>query len=257
MMRSISAVKQKQIGIQTAALLFWLVVWQGVSMAIGQEILLVSPVSVVLRLLELMGQRLFWDSVRFSFVRIVSGFLLALAAGTLFAVISANTRTVRILLSPLISTIKSTPVASFIILCLIWVDSQNLSVIIAFLMVFPVVYINMLQGINSADRQLLEMADIFHINGMRRALYIYIPQLMPYFLSACTVSLGLCWKSGVAAEVIGIPTGSIGEKLYQAKLFLATADLFAWTLTIILISTLFERLFLWLVGRVCHKIERM
>lgn len=257
MMRSITADKQKQIGKKAAALLFWLIVWQGISMAIGQEILLVSPVSVVVRLMELMGQTVFWQSVRFSFVRIVSGFLLALAAGTVSAVISANIRIVRILLSPLISTIKSTPVASFIILVLIWVDSQNLSVIIAFLMVFPVVYINMLQGIDSADRKLLEMADIFHIHGIRRALYIYTPQLIPYFLSACTVSLGLCWKSGVAAEVIGIPTGSIGEKLYQAKLFLATADLLAWTLTIILISTLFERLFLWLVRQLCRTLERM
>lgn len=257
MMRSISAVKKKENWIKAAALLFWLGVWQCVSMAIGQEILLVSPVSVVLRLLQLMGQRVFWDSVWFSFVRIVSGFLLALAAGTLSAVIAANLRAVRVLLAPLIATVKSTPVASFIILCLIWVNSRNLSVIIAFLMVFPVVYINMLQGIDSADRSLLEMADVFNIHGMRRALYIYIPQLMPYFLSACTVSLGLCWKSGVAAEVIGIPSGSIGEKLYQAKLFLATADLFAWTMTIILVSTLFERLFLLFVHRICRRIERM
>lgn len=257
MMRSISAADRKKAGIKTAALLFWLIVWQSVSMVIGQEILLVSPVSVVVRLAELMGTQNFWSSVWFSFIRIASGFFLALIAGTGSAVLSANLRTVRILLAPLVSAVKSTPVASFIILCLIWVDSRNLSVIIAFLMVYPVVYINMLQGIDSADRQLLEMADVFRIHGMRRVFYIYTPQMMPYFLSACTVSLGLCWKSGVAAEVIGIPSGSIGEKLYQAKLFLSTADLLAWTLTIILVSTLFERLFLFLVRKIFRRIERM
>ncbi len=257
MMHSISAADRKKAGIKIAALLFWLVVWQSVSMVIGQEILLVSPVSVVVRLAELAGTPDFWGSVWFSFIRIASGFFLALIVGTVSAVLSANLRTVRILLAPLVSAVKSTPVASFIILCLIWVDSRNLSVIIAFLMVYPVVYINMLQGIDSADRQLLEMADVFQIHGMHRVFYIYTPQMMPYFLSACTLSLGLCWKSGVAAEVIGIPSGSIGEKLYQAKLFLSTADLLAWTLTIILVSTLFERLFLFLVRKIFRRIERM
>lgn len=257
MMRSISAAERKKAGIKITALLFWLIVWQGVSMAIGQEILLVSPVSVVVRLVELAGTWNFWGTVWFSLMRIASGFLLALIAGTISAVLSANLGLVRILLAPLVSAVKSTPVASFIILCLIWADSRNLSIIISFLMVYPVVYINMLQGIDSADRQLLEMADVFQIHGMRRVFYIYTPQMMPHFLSACTVSLGLCWKSGISAEVIGIPSGSIGEKLYQSKLFLSTADLLAWTLTIILVSTLFERLFLLLVRKICRRIERM
>ncbi len=110
-------------------------------------------------------------------------------------------------------------------------------------MVLPIVYTNVLQGIRSTDKQLLEMADLFNIGWWRRLRYIYIPHLTPYILSACTVSIGLSWKAGVAAEVIGIPTGSIGERLYEAKVYFSTGDLFAWTLVIIALSILAEKIF--------------
>ena len=58
--------------------------------------------------------------------------------------------------------------------------------------------------------------------------------------------------SGIAAEVIGIPDASIGEQLYYAKLYLDTGGLFAWTFVIIVASSLFESLFLWLLGRIRH-----
>ena len=180
------------------AVFFWITIWQFASMYLGQEILLASPVSVVRKLFELSFTGNFWQSVGFSFVRIVTGFLLAMFLGIFLAVLAYWSKTVEILIAPVIAVVKSTPVASFIILCLIWIPSRNLSVFISFLMV------------------------------------------LPYFLSACRLSLGMCWKAGVAAEVIGVPSGSIGEKLYNAKIYLNTPDLFAWTIVIIVISFVFE-----------------
>lgn len=235
---------------------FWILIWQLASMWLKQEILLASPVSVIKRLGELILTADFWLSAGFSFVRIVLGFLLGLAAGTLLAVISYAFTVAAVLFNPLITVIKSTPVASFIILCLIWIPSRNLSVFISFLMVLPVVYTNILEGIRQTDRQLLEMADVFGVNLGRRILYIYVSQVMPYFLTGCRLSLGLCWKAGVAAEVIGIPSGSIGEKLYHAKIYLNTPDLFAWTIVVILISYLFEKLFLSVVKKLMEILER-
>lgn len=226
-------------------------------MALGQEILLVSPVSVLGKLAELMLTGDFWQSIVYSFGRIVSGFLLALFAGILLAVLSYRLELFAIVLKPLIVVIKSTPVASFIILCLIWIPSRNLSVFIAFLMVLPVIYTNILQGIRQTDRKLLEMAQVFSIGMKKQIRYIYLSQILPYLLSGCTVSLGLCWKAGVAAEVIGIPTGSIGEKLYNAKIYLNTPDLFAWTIVIIVISFVFEKCFLWLLRWIVRQIEQM
>lgn len=138
------------------------------------------------------------------------------------------------------------------------VGSENLSVFIAFLVVFPIIYINTIAGFMSTDPKLLEMAWVFRMQGKKKLLYIYRPALLPYLISGCRVALGMGWKSGVAAEVIGVPSNSIGEKLYMAKIYLSTADLFAWTLVIIVISALFEKFFLWLLslaspGRKSHK----
>ena len=261
MMRSITSDKRKdswikKYGLQVLAAAFWIAVWQLASMWLGQEILLASPVSVIKKLGELIVTYDFWKSVGFSFGRIVLGFLLALVTGCILAVVAYRFSFAAVLFGPLITVIKSTPVASFIILCLIWIPSRNLSVFISFLMVLPVVYTNILQGIRQTDRKLLEMADVFGVGMGKRICYIYISQILPYLLTACTLGLGLCWKAGVAAEVIGVPSGSIGEKLYHAKVYLNTPDLFAWTIVIIVISFLFEKCFLAGLRAVVGRIEK-
>jgi len=135
----------------------------------------------------------------------------------------------------------------------VWFSSKTLSVLIAFLMVLPIIYSGVLTGISTCDRQLTEMARVFRLSNARSIRYIYLPQVIPFFRSGCGSALGLCWKAGIAAEVIGMPVGSIGEKLQQAKVYLDTPDLFAWTLVIVLVSLLFERIFMLLL----NKAERM
>lgn len=243
--------------IRAWAVAFWLVVWQAVSMALDQRILLVSPLDVVLRLAQLALTAPFWSAIAFSLARIGAGFLAGAALGTVLAALAARFVRVQELLAPAMRTIQSVPVASFIILALIWFSSRNLSVLISFLMVLPVLYANVLGGIRAADPQLMEMAQVFALSPWRRVRYLYVPQVMPFFRSACAVALGLCWKAGIAAEVIGMPQGSIGERLQQAKVYLDTPDLFAWTLVIVLVSLAFEKLFLAALGWAERALERM
>lgn len=235
----------------------WLLVWQAVSTWIGQEILLVSPVVVFVRLTELIREAAFWKSIGFSLIRILGGFLLAAVCGIGAAGLSARFRRIRELLAPAVLTVKAVPVASFIILVLIWVPSRNLSIVISFLMVFPILYTNVLDGILSTDPKLLEMAQVFDVPKAVQIRWLYVSQVLPFFRTGCSVGLGLCWKAGVAAEVIGIPDGSIGENLYNAKVYLNTPDLFAWTVVIVLISLVFEKLFLAAVDRAVAHLERM
>jgi NitT/TauT family transport system permease protein len=238
------------------AIAFALMVWQLLAAAIGKSILLVTPFEVMVRLTELIVTRDFLSSVMFSFVRIVSGYLLALAAGSALAALAGKYHMAEVLLWPFMTAIKSVPVASFIILCLIWLSSGSLGIFISFLMVLPIIYTNMLHGLRSTDSKMLEMAEIFNVTRLRRLKYIYLPQLKPYIVSACSVSIGLSWKAGIAAEVIGIPAGSIGERLYEAKIYLDSADLFAWTAVIVAVSVLFEKLFLHLVKVSYARLER-
>jgi len=148
---------------------------------------------------------------------------------------------------------QAMPVASFIILALIWIKSKNLSVLTSFMMVMPIIYANIYQGLDSADVKLLEMAKVFRIGRWRKIKAIYLPAILPHFAAAISVGVGLCWKAGIAAEVIGIPSGSIGQKLYEAKLYLMTKELFAWTAVIIIISIVFEKLVMLLVNPVSKK----
>lgn len=240
---------------KTTAVLLALLLWYVLSAVLNSQILLVSPTAVAKRLTKLCMQADFWQSVLFSLSRIVLGFLLALICAAVLAALSSKCAWLEALLWPYMSVIKATPVASFIILCLIWLSAKNLPVFISFLMVLPILYTNLLQGIQKTDPHLKEMAQVFAIPPLRKFLYIYLPQIKPYLISGSSVSLGLSWKAGVAAEVIGIADGSIGERLYQAKIYFETADLFAWTIVIILISVLFEKSFLWLIGRLYRQLE--
>ncbi len=232
-------------------------VWHAVSLMIGSRLILASPAETAGRLMSVLKGDTFLPSVWFSFSRITTGFLAALVAGVALAVAAGRFGFAETLLWPYMITIKSVPVASFIVLSLIWFTSETLSAFTSFLMVLPVVYTNVLGGIKHIDKQILELADVFRVPWKRRLLYIWIPQIKPFLISGCSVALGLSWKAGIAAEVIGIPEGSIGEKLYYAKIYLNSADLLAWTLIIVLLSLLFEKLFIWVLKRGFGGLEKL
>ncbi len=227
-------------GVKIWAVALWLVIWQFAAMAVNQEILLVSPVSMLGRWVELISEADFWARVAFSSLRIFEGLILGVTLGSALGVLASRFEWVKDLMTPLISVIRAIPVASFIILALAWVSEKSLSAFISFMICFPVFYTNVLNGAKSVDKSLTEMADVFRLNGVKRFRYIFVPAVFPYLKTAFNVSVGLAWKSGTAAELITVPNGSIGELLHQAKIFLETADNLAWAFTIILLSLLFE-----------------
>lgn len=222
---------------------FAIVLWQIFAMLINEKLLLVTPIEVIVRLSDLVRESDFWGAVMFSLTRIVSGFLLAFLVGGLLAVFSCVSKWFELLLWPIMSAVKSTPVVSFIILCLIWLSGETLSIFVSFLIVLPTIYSSIYYGIKSVDNNMIEMANVFKMSKKRKLVYIYMPHLKPYIMSVSSIGFALAWKAGTAAEVIGLPTGSIGDKLYQAKIYFSSPDLFAWTVVIIALSALCEKLF--------------
>lgn len=239
------------------AILFWLGAWQLASMRLGKEILLVSPIRTAATLVRLIGQRAFYEAVFLSFARISGGFLLGSISGVALAAFSFRFPLARPFIEPPLHVLKVTPVASFVILALVWIPSRNLAIFISFIMAAPILYAGALAGLESADARLVEMAAVYRVPTMRVLRYIYLPAAYPSLLSSCTLALGMCWKSGVAAEVIGLPDRSIGEMLYQAKIFLNTPELFAWTLAIILLSMGISRVAVWGLNRLKTRVEGM
>lgn len=219
----------------------WLLLWQVAAAMVDEELLLPAPLSVLSRMVKLPLKGAFWASCGHSLGRILLGFLLGVAAGCVLAVICAAFSPTRSFLAPAMAVVKATPVASFVILALVWIRGANLSVFISFLMVLPLVWQNVSQGIEAADPSLLEMAAVYRLSWAAKIRAIYLPAVLPHLLSALRVGLGFAWKAGIAGEVIAIAPGSIGLELYQAKTHLEMPDLFAWTGYIILLSVALER----------------
>lgn len=229
--------------------IFWIALWQLASMRVQSALLLPGPWDTLATLLALAGTAAFWKTVAMTFLRISAGYLLGAAAGTVLGVLTAASPLFNDLLSPLRTVAKATPVTSFILLVLLWLRAAVTPVLIVFIMVTPMFWATVYQGVVSADAQLLEMAAVFHLGRRKTLRHVYLPHVLPQYAAISSTALGFAWKSGVAAEVIAAPAFSIGRSIYESKLYVETPALFAWTLAVILLSVLLERLIVTLLGR--------
>lgn len=222
----------------------WLLIWQIASILTGLELILASPVKVFFCMVQMLGSKTFYTSMAGSFTGIALGFCIAFLAGSALGMAAFVQRGVKEFLAPVVYLCKTLPVVSFIILVLIWAGSRHLSTVISAIVVFPVIYIGVLNGLAQTDEKLLEMAAVFGIKGYRKWRYIYGPGLFTGWMDSCKVGLGMCWKAGVSAEVIGLPLHGIGSQMYLSKLYLLTGDLLAWSFWLLLLSLGFEKLVL-------------
>ncbi|HML66846.1 MAG TPA: ABC transporter permease subunit [Clostridia bacterium] len=243
----------KRKALQTALIaLIYLAVWEAVSLLVGKELLLPSPLSTLSRLAVLLTQGETWLYAGLTLLRIMAGYVIGVLLGVLLAVLTARSAFAEALLSPLRAIVKASPVTSFILLALLWLSSDMVPLVISVLMVVPMVWTATAEAILQTDPRLIEMGKLFGLSRWKIVKKIYVPSVLPQFLAACTTSLGFAWKSGVAAEIIALPKQSIGYMLYQSKLRIETADLFAWTLMIVALSMLLE----WLLVRGMRRIRR-
>lgn len=222
---------------------FWLIIWELLSLAAGKKVLLPSPVAVLMQLSQLVVTKSFWMSCGASLIRICSGLLCGAVAGTLVAVTCIRSKAVSALVSPVLSVVRATPVASFIILALVWLGRGRVPAFTSFLMVLPIMSSSVIIAIHGVDKQLLEMMRALDVPNRKILTKLYIPSVLPSFAGGFKTSLGLAWKAGVAAEVLCTPKYSIGTSLYESKIYLETAELFAWTATVIVLSMILEHMF--------------
>lgn len=234
-------------------LLFWLIVWQVVAMIVNNPILFVTPFQMVKTLLNLLQQFEVWVSIFKTCSSVVLGFLLAFVGGFILAYLSYKHLIIQHFIAPIIATFKAIPVASFIVIVLVWSSSAQLSLIISTLIGLPLVYTILLEGFNTIDVKLLEMANVFNVSSLKQFKHITLSEIAPFLYSGVQVTLGYCFKSGIAAEVIGLPLHSLGAGLYQAKVYFATDELFAYTALIIGLSYLLEKTMVALVRLIYQK----
>ena len=227
---------------RAGVLAFYLALWALLAAWIDQPLLLPTPLSVIQRLISLLPDPRFAATLGATLMRTLLAYMLGIAAAVILGALCARFRMMDLLLSPLLSAVRATPVTSFIVLALVWLSSPRVPVLTGFLMTLPVVYSALVQAIRAIDPKLMEMAQMYSFGRTKTLRHVVIPSVLPAFMQSCLASIGLCWKAVVAAEVIGVPKLAVGSKLYEAKIYLETDSLLAWTLTIVLLSVLLEAL---------------
>ena len=233
---------KKKIFIKIAVFVFWILIWQVLASAVDLEILVPSPSSVFSVLANLVATVEFWQSIAFSLIRIVIGFLIAVILGIVLAIITGFVPYAYDILSPVLNIIKASPVASFIILLFLWFKSTYIPIITSFIMVLPMVWSNVYQSIRNIDPKILEMGKMFGFSRAKMLEFIYLPECRKNFSSMLMVGVGFAWKAGIAAEVICNPSLSIGSNIYKSKIYLETPELFAWTIVVIILSITVENI---------------
>ena len=235
------------------SILFWIGIWAIASYRTNNSFLLPSPKSVVISTIKLLATSEFWIIISQSFLRIILGIIVAIITGIVLAILTAKISFANILVTPLMSTIKATPVASFIFIAIIFMSRNSLPVFITSLLVLPIIWTNVSSGIKSVPKELKEVSKIYKFPLFKQLAKLYIPSIMPYFLAACRSALGLAWKAGVAAEVLCTPKSAIGTELYFSKTYLDTELLFAWTLITVILSLIIEKSVIYLLSKLPLK----
>jgi len=233
---------------------FWIGVWALLALRVGNGFLLPDPKQTAQALWDMMKEPAFWGNTGISLLRILRGILWGVSLGTAIGILLHLSRVLEALLSPLLTVMKATPIASVIILLLLWTDRDSLPVIITVLIVLPTVTANVRTGLSSVSVELREVASVYGFSVPKRLGRLYVPSVMPYFLAACRSSLGMAWKAGIAAEVLCTPRHAIGTELYYAKTYMNTEQMFAWTVVVILLSLFVEKLLVWLLAKLGERI---
>ena len=231
------------------SIIFWIGIWALASYKLNNSFLMPSPKSVVISTLELIKTSEFWIIISQSLLRILLGIVIAVIIGILLAIITTRISFVNILVTPLMSAVKATPVASFIFIAIIFMNRNSLPVFITSLLVRPIIWTNVSAGINGVSKELKEVSKVYSLSTTKKIVKLYLPSILPYFLAACRSALGLAWKAGVAAEVLCTPTSAIGTELYFSKTYLDTELLFAWTLITVVLSLIIEKSIIYLLSK--------
>ena len=231
----------KKIGLALLSAAFWVGVWALCAVWVGKELFLPTPLSVLRALGQIVPTADFWKTVGATLLRIVEGYLPGIVLGVLGGVATAKIKALDVLFSPLLSVIKATPVSSFIILALVFFGRNTVPALIVFLMVLPIMWANVAEGVKTVDPALREVCRVYSLPFFRRLRVLYLPHCRPYFSAGALTALGFAWKAGVAAEVLSTPKPSVGKMVYDAKIYLETPSLFAWTLVVVLLSLTLEK----------------
>jgi NitT/TauT family transport system permease protein len=215
-------------------------VWSLLSWRYGAYVL-PSPRSVVVGLGEIVRSGEVWTHTGASLFRIVVGFGAAVVVSVLMGLGAFLWRPLRTVVHDALAVLNSTSVFVWIVISLIWFGLSNWAPIFTtFMITLPVVASNLVEGVGSVDRRLLEMGDVYRLSGSTKFTAIVVPSTVPYLIAGMKVGFGLALKVSVVAEIFGVTSG-IGYIMNYSREILATQMVFAWALVMIVVMMLTDK----------------
>lgn len=231
-----------------------LLLWELIAWIIGDEYFMPRVESTFSAMTEIIFSKSFFKVVFKAIYRVLSGLFWGIIIGVALASICHKSEIVNAIISPIISIMKATPVASIIVLLWIHLTYAQFAVFVVMLMVIPIIWQNVYDGYKEIDKSLVEVADIFELSLITRIKVLIIPTVLTYLLPAIITSVGMAWKAEIAAEIM---TGkNIGQLIYDFKnVSLDTTSIFAWTAIIVILSVIFEKSAKYLLGRLMNELK--
>ncbi len=236
--------KLKKPALAAGSAIFWVLLWQIAAYLANKKLIIKIPypAETINAFMHCCGKADFWKVVGISLFQILTGFICGAILGTVIGMLSAKFNAFRIFTAPALHLVRTVPVAALIIVAWLWIPSYALPSFISFLMVLPIVWSHTVSGLHSIDIKLIEMARVFKMREKDIALKIKLPMISPSIRSGCITAVGIAWKAGVAAQVIASPSGTLGAMLSSAKVSIDYSEVFALTLTIVLLSYFVENI---------------
>ena len=218
-----------------------LAAWSALSWRYGAFVL-PTPLSVLSGLGDIVRSGEIWRHTGASLARIAVGFGGAVVAAVLLGLLAFLSPLARGVVADGLAVLNSTSVFVWIVISIIWFGLSNWAPIFTTLMItLPVVASNIVEGVASVDRRLLEMGDVYRLSGGRKFRAIVVPSTLPYLIAGMKVGFGLALKVSVVAEIFGVTSG-IGYVMNYSREILATQMVFVWAIVMILVMTATDKL---------------
>lgn len=221
-------------------IIFLVVLWQGIAMFIAQPALFPSVTDLIMKLYHLLCSYDFYIALANTILRGLIGFVIALVLALLLATTALHHDFWRNFLHPLIVTIRSIPVISLVLIALLWISPPGLPVFIALFTMFPILYQNILSGLEQTDLKLIEMATVYRKTAFQRFVNVYLPASFPIIISGMSTAMGFGWRAIIIGEVLAGPVHGIGTSMKKAQAFIEVQELLAWTVVAVVVSFIFD-----------------
>ena len=232
--------KNKNIIYFILGIIIFILLWFFISLKINSEIVFPNILTIIKKLIEIILEKSFYKDLFLSLIRVFITFILSFLLAIIFGILSGIFSSIRYMLMPIINFIRTIPTIPLILVAIIWFDNNTVPIFVSMLVIFPIMYDAVVNGIINVDKNLIEMSLSYNVSLKNQIISLYIPSIKPYILTAVSQSMGITWKSILAAEILALPSLGIGSKLYESHLYLDTVSLFAYCLIAVIFNGIFE-----------------